>query len=115
MKKLPKKYIHVNQAVIKRNRKTGANDPVITCKDYKTNQYGHEVVIYGADGVEVARVVYRPDKPLSCGAHVWVEVDSSRGNIEVIRHESVEQLYCGGIDNTCQQNNSMKTADDAKN
>ena len=22
-----------------------------------------------------SRVVYRPDKPLSCGAHVWIETD----------------------------------------
>jgi hypothetical protein len=23
----------------------------------------------------VARVVYQPDKPLSCGARVWIETD----------------------------------------
>ena len=27
------------------------------------------------DGEEVGRFVYRPDKPLSCGAHVWFETD----------------------------------------
>lgn len=68
-----KTIIHVNQAVIKRNKKTGSRDPVITCKTYKSNVYGHEAVIYDNAGNEVARVVYRPEKPLSCGAQVWIE------------------------------------------
>jgi len=64
--------IHVNQHVIKANRKNGVDDPVLTCKTYKSNNYAHEAVILH-NGVEVARVVYRPDAPLSCGAHVWIE------------------------------------------
>ena len=68
-----KTYIHVNQHVIKSNRKKGEVEPVLTCKTYKTNTYAHEAIIRDAEGNEVARVVYRPDKPLSCGAHVWIE------------------------------------------
>jgi hypothetical protein len=68
-----KTIIHVNQHVIKSNRKKGELEPVLTCKTYKTNTYAHEAIIRDADGNEVARVVYRPDKPLSCGAHVWIE------------------------------------------
>jgi len=64
------KRIHVNQHVIKRNRKTGEREPVLTCKTYKTNDYAHEILISGP-----CKVVYRPDKPLSCGAHVWIECD----------------------------------------
>ena len=63
-----KTVIHVNQHIIKANRKTGSNDPVLTVKTYKTNVYAHSVKI---DGPSV--VVYRPEKPLSCGAHVWIE------------------------------------------
>ncbi len=63
-----KTVIHVNQHIIKANRKTGSNDPVLTVKTYKTNVYAHSVKIDGP-----SRVVYRPDKPLSCGAHVWIE------------------------------------------
>ena len=62
--------IHVNQHVIKANRKHGKNDPVLTCKTYKSNKYGHEVYVNGP-----CRIVYRPDKPLPCGAHVWIETD----------------------------------------
>ncbi len=68
-----KTIIHVNQHIIKSNRKKGEIEPVLTCKTYKSNTYAHEAVIRDADGNEVARVVYRPDKPLSCGAHVWIE------------------------------------------
>ncbi len=65
------KRIHVNQHKIKSNRKHGTCEAVITVKDYKSNRYGHEVVIHGP-----CKVVYRPDKPLSCGAHVWIETDA---------------------------------------
>ena len=57
--------------IIKKNRKTGAIDPVLTCKTYKSNTYAHEVIIDGP-----SRIVYSPDKPLSCGAHVWIETES---------------------------------------
>jgi hypothetical protein len=66
-----KTIIHVNQHVIKRNRKTGEGKPPLTCKTYKTNDYAHEVEIKGP-----CRIVYRSDKPLSCGAHVWIETNS---------------------------------------
>ena len=57
--------------VIRSNKKNGTNDPVITVKTYKSNTYGHEVEILGK-----SKVVYSPDKPLSCGARVWIETDS---------------------------------------
>jgi hypothetical protein len=66
-----KTIIHVNQHVIKSNRANNANDPVLTVKTYKSNQYAHEVSIDGT-----SRVVYSPDKPLSCGAHVWIETSA---------------------------------------
>ena len=63
-----KKVIHINQHVIRRNGKTGERKPVITCKTYKDNIYCHELVIN-----KHTKVIYRPDKPLSCGAKVWIE------------------------------------------
>ena len=66
-----KTIIHVNQHVIKANRKSGATDPVLTVKTYKSNTYASEVIINGP-----SRIVYSPDKPLSCGAHVWIESES---------------------------------------
>ena len=66
-----KKIIHINQHKIKSNRKNGTTEPVITCKTYKSNTYAHEVEINGP-----CKVVYNPNKPLSCGAHVWIETQS---------------------------------------
>ena len=71
-----KTRIHVNQHKIKSNRKNGLEEPVMTCKTYKENNYAKEVIIYGQDGKEAARVVYKPNKPLSCGAHVWIETEN---------------------------------------
>jgi len=63
-----KTMIHVNQHVIKANAKNGTNDPVLTVKTYKENRYAHAVEIRGP-----STVLYSPDKPLSCGAKVWIE------------------------------------------
>ncbi len=70
-----KTIIHVNQHVIKSNRRSpdSTPDPVLTVKTYKDNRYMSEAVIRDESGREVARVVYRPHKPLSCGAHCWIE------------------------------------------
>lgn len=65
---MKKKIIHINQHKIRKNNKTGSNDPVITVKTYNSNDYGHEVEIHGP-----CKIVYSPDKPLSCGARVWIE------------------------------------------
>lgn len=73
--------IHVNQQIIRANRKYDKRDPVITVKSYKDNTYADEVIIYGQDGLEAARVRYEPDHPLSCGARVWIE---TRNNVETI-------------------------------
>ena len=71
-----KTIIHVNQHVIKRNTKSGEREPVLTCKTHKTNDYAHEALIYGQDGKLAAKVIYSPDKPLSCGAKVWIETQN---------------------------------------
>ena len=68
-----KTIIHVNQHIIKSNARNGDSEPVLTCKTYKSNDYAHEAIVYGQDGLEAARIIYRPEKPLSCGAKVWIE------------------------------------------
>ena len=65
-----KTIIHVNQHVVKANAKTGERNPVLTVKTYKANTYAHEVEIKGD-----SKVIYSPDKPLSCGAKVWIETN----------------------------------------
>lgn len=85
---MTKKVIHVNQHNIKYNHKNDANKPVITVKNYKQNIYGHEAVVRDEEGNEILRVKYSPDKPLSCGARVWIE---TKMPVEVLDHSSEDQ------------------------
>jgi len=71
-----KTIIHVSQHIIKENRKTGEFKPVLTCKTYKDNRYAFEAEVLDRNGEVAAKVVYSPDKPLSCGAHVWIETQN---------------------------------------
>ena len=73
---MKKTIIHVNQHIIKSNRKNEACEPVLTVKTGKSNTYAHEAEIVSESGEVLARVVYSPDKPLSCGAQVWIETNN---------------------------------------
>jgi hypothetical protein len=68
-----KKYIHVNQHVIRANKKNNTNDPVITVKEGRKNTYGHHVIIHGP-----SEVLYGGnDKPiLNCGARVVIVTEA---------------------------------------
>ena len=79
LKKNKKTYIHVNQHVIRANKKNGTNDPVITIKQGSKNTYCHEVEIQGP-----SKVIYGGnEKPLlNCGARVVIETES---NIDIIK------------------------------
>lgn len=66
-----KTVIHVNQHIIKANLKNGASDPVLSVITYKGTSHAHEVVIDGP-----SKLVYSPNKPLNCGARVWLETTS---------------------------------------
>lgn len=70
-----KLIIHVNQHKIRANINMPDDDrePVFTLKQGRSNIYAKGVtLIHG--GAVVGALVYRPDKPLSCGARVWLEV-----------------------------------------
>ena len=66
-----KTRIHVNQHIIKSNRKNKEDKPVLTVKTYKSNTYAREVEIQGH-----SKVIYSPNHPLSCGAEVWIETEN---------------------------------------
>jgi len=61
--------VHVNQHVIRRNKTHGEREaPLRIIRGSRKSEPAHEVELIGA-----ARVVYSPDKPLKCGARVWIE------------------------------------------
>ena len=86
-----KTIVHVNMHVIKRNAKTGEREPPLTVKTYKNNVRCNEAILYDDAGNEVARVTYSPDRPLSCGARVWLEC---RCRVEVIGTPQEGEVTC---------------------
>lgn len=65
-----KKRIHVNQHNVRANAK-GADLPIFTIKTYKKNVKTNKLRVDGP-----CELVYSPDKPLDCGAKVWIETTS---------------------------------------
>ena len=72
------KRIHVNQHVIRKNKKTGERKPPLTVKTYKSNVCCHEVLMDGP-----CKIVYSPDHPLV----VWIE---TKGGVECIKFDGGE-------------------------
>jgi len=67
-----KKRIHINQHHIRHNAKNPDEQrPVVTVKTHKENIKCNHVRINGP-----SELVYSPDKPLSCGAKVWIETSA---------------------------------------
>lgn len=71
-----KAVIHVNQATIRKNAKLGTDDPPIIIRTHKGREVARSVEIVGS-----SRVVYRPHKPLDCGARLWIECDYTQVQI----------------------------------
>ena len=73
------KRIHVNQANLRANRKDAGTRPVFSVRTSKGVVWGHEVDIRGT-----SKLIH-PDKPLSCGARIWIE---TRAEVRVEGAES---------------------------
>lgn len=63
--------IHVNRHLVASDRKTGARSRALSVVRRGRTLRAHSVTIHGT-----ARVVYRPDRPLSCGARAWIETNA---------------------------------------
>lgn len=73
-----KRILHVFQQRIRRNIKLAPElrEPPVIIREGRRRRYANTVTINGP-----CRVVYSPDKPLSCGARLWIETESE---VEVI-------------------------------
>lgn len=83
-----KKYIHVNQHVIKHNKKYNNTLPVCRVQYGKSgsSRYCKEVIIKGE-----SRLVYSPDKPLVCGAKLWIECAGDVELVEEVLYKNVRE------------------------
>jgi hypothetical protein len=84
--------VHVNRHNIAANRTRGAAErlPVFTIKKGRTNVYAHAVRITGT-----VRLVYDPDRPLSCGAVAYIVTD---GLVEPVGDTVTPAQLRGGAD-----------------
>lgn len=62
------KRLHVDKHVIASNAKHGLNNPPLTVQTSKGPLKAHTIEINGS-----SKMVYSPDKPLKCGARLWIE------------------------------------------
>ena len=81
--KKAKTIVHVNQHMLKYNQKNHAEFPVLTVKHRGKTYYAHEVIYH-----DPSTTMYRPHKPLSCGAVCWVETE---GNVTLFDWTAVHQ------------------------
>lgn len=65
----PLKRVHVNKHIIAANVKSGRNDPAITVQTSAGSFVARKVVIHGPS-------VMRSDKPLACGARIYLETNA---------------------------------------
>lgn len=70
------KRIHVSQVNLRANRKDGGSRPEFTVQTSDGPMKGRSVKINGP-----AELISRPNKPLKCGARVWLE---TRAEVEVL-------------------------------
>lgn len=66
------KRIHVNMHVIRSNSRGSVREPPLSVKTSRGNIKANRVDIQGP-----STVVYSPDRPLACGARVWIETNAS--------------------------------------
>lgn len=62
------KRIHVSQVNLRANRKDGGSRPLFTIQTSKGPLYASHVDIKGK-----SELIGSPDKPLKCGARIWIE------------------------------------------
>lgn len=74
-----KTILHINMHHIRWNQSHDDKKPVITIKKEGQNIYCNKVKILGP-----SEIVYTPDKPLACGARVYLTTTS-----EVIAEDAV--------------------------
>jgi hypothetical protein len=68
-----KQIVHVAQAAIR----SQAGPPIIV-RDYRGAERADEVELVTPAGDVLGRFVYRPEDPLSCGARLWLELDTDK-------------------------------------
>jgi hypothetical protein len=92
--------IHVNRHTNLRNRKHNTREPEIAVRNGRSGKadYAHSVDILDAQGNVVASIGSHHDKPLPCGATIWLEckfgvtLHKEANDGTAVLHEGSDQL-----------------------
>lgn len=84
--------ININAHKIRSNAKHGRREPVIRIQSGRAIAYADSVEILDRDGNVAATVVYSPERPMKCGAKVWI--NCPYGSV-ILRRESKEDPLVG--------------------
>lgn len=85
----PVKRIHVDQQLIRQYHQDGQHRPAITVQTSKGSIKGTNVQIIGP-----STLIQRLEKPLSCGARIWIE---TRAEVRVITDAGETLLTSRGV------------------
>jgi len=69
---MTKTYVVINRHIIQKNRKTGSRDAPIRVSRGKYGKPEYTSLFSFKDG---SQLIYNPDKPMPCGATVYLEVN----------------------------------------
>lgn len=86
MSKAKIKQIHVNQFVIRHNKKYNNSLPPYRVQVGSKSRYCREMIIHGP-----SHPVYRPEAPLSCGAKCWIETEAEVTLIDEIPYSDIRK------------------------
>jgi hypothetical protein len=70
--------LHVNQHVIRSNIHAEIKEPPLRIIRKGRSEPAFNIEILDKAGTVAGRIVYSPDKPLKCGARVWIEAHDAR-------------------------------------
>jgi hypothetical protein len=68
-----RQIVHVAQAAIR-----SQSGPPLIVRDHRGAERASEVELVTPAGEILGRFIYSPDKPLSCGARVWLSLDTDK-------------------------------------
>jgi len=85
---MTKYYLNVNQAVIRHNKKHNTNLPPCRVQRGRSGKarYCQEVQFEGKGSL-----VNGQDRPLACGARVWIELEGAIKLIEEVAYSKIQE------------------------
>lgn len=91
--------VHVNRHTINRNKRNDTDEPDMVVRTSRSAKprYGRSVDVLDKDGNVVATLSSHRDRPLSCGATVWLECKYGVALRGEVRNDDSERTETGRV------------------